>query len=203
MTPLSSFLAMTRGPLPGCPESVLESGIREAAIEFCQRTKLLVEDTTVDVIAGEPRCDLYPDSDVAWEVLDVRRGNEHLYGLNREEFIVQDLSTETGTPRYYYLEGDGHLLLGPIPATAETLTATVTLRPKDTAPLVHDALYQDHRQAICAGARAWVRRHYGEWSEARLEAEDRSLFEQAVHNQTIRRARGGANTSLRVRAHAF
>lgn len=203
MTPLTSFLSMVRGPLPGCPESILESGVLAASIEFCQRTKLLVEDVAVDAVAGESRCDLYPDTDLAWDVLSVRRGNEPLRGLNREEFIVQDLTTETGTPRYYYLEGDGQLLLGPIPEAAETLTATVTLRPKDTATRVHDALYRDHRQAICAGARAWVRRHYGEWSEARIEAEDRSLFEQAVHNQTIRRARGGANTSLRVRAHAF
>jgi hypothetical protein len=194
---------MVRGRLPGCPESVQQDGVLAACIEFCNRTHLLVEDTTVDVTAGEPRCDLYPDSDVAWEVRDLRRASEHLYGLSREEFIVQDLTTETGKPLYYYVEGDGQLLLGPIPDTAETLTATVTLRPKDTATRVHDALYRDHRQAICAGARAWVRRHYGEWSEGRLEAEDRSLFEQAINRQTIRRAHGGANTSLRVRAHAF
>lgn len=203
MTPLATFLAMTRGPLPGCPESILESGIRDACIEFCQRTRLLVEDVQVDVVAGESRCDLTPDNDTAWEVRNLRRDTESLVPMNRTEFIAQHLDTRVGLPECYYLEGDGLLAVGPTPAATETLTATVTLRPKDTATQVHDALYRDHRQAICAGARAWVRRHYGEWSEPRLEAEDRAMFEQAIHNQTIRRARGGANTSLRVRAHAF
>lgn len=203
MTPVSSFLAMVRGPLPGCPESIMESGIRDACIEFCQRTRLLVEDVTVDVVAGESRCELYPDNDVTWEILNLRRSTESLVSMNRVEFITQQLDTRIGLPECYYLEGDGQLVLGPIPDTNETLVATCTLRPKDAALQVADALYRDHRQAICAGARAWVRRHYGEWSESRLEAEDRSLFEQAVHNQTIRRARGGVNSPLRVRAHAF
>jgi len=203
VTPLSSFLAMVRGRLPGCPESIQQDGVLAACIEFCNRTHLLVEDVTVDVVSGESRCDLYPDSDMAWEVLNLRRSTESLVPLNRTEFIAQHLDTRVGLPECYYLEGDGLLAVGPIPAATETLTATVTLRPKDTATQVHDALYRDHRQAICAGARAWVRRHYGEWSEPRLEAEDRAMFEQAIHNQTIRRARGGAKTSLRVRAHAF
>jgi hypothetical protein len=203
VTPLTNFLTMVRGRLPGCPEQVQQDGVLAACIEFCNRTHLLIEAVTVDVVAGEPRCDLSPDSDTAWEVLNLRRSTESLVPMDRIEFIDQHLDTRVGLPECYYLEGDGQLVLGPVPDTAETLTATVTLRPKDTATRVHDALYRDHRQAICAGARAWVRRHYGEWSEPRLEAEDRSLFERAVHNQTIRRARGGVNASLRVRSNDF
>jgi len=203
MATLDSFLPLIRGRLPGCPETLLRDAALAAAIEFCKRTQLLTQAVEVEVVAGEPTVTLYPDSDVHWEVLEVRRGTSPLTGLNRREFIVQDLGMETGKPQYYYLEGDRSLLLLPIPESAETLSALVTLRPKDTAQRVHDVLYSDFREVIAAGARAWVRRNHGDWSEPRLEGQDRQLFEHAIHNQNIRRARGGAGVALRVRAHPF
>ena len=203
MAELDSFLPLIRGRLPGCPETLLRDAALAAAIEFCKRTQLLTQTVEVEVVAGEPAVTLYPDSDVHWEVLEVRRGTSPLTGLNRREFIVQDLGMETGKPQYYYLEGDRSLLLLPIPESAETLSALVTLRPKDTAQRVHDVLYSDFREVIAAGARAWVRRNHGEWSELRLEGQDRQLFENAIHNQNIRRAHGGAGVALRVRSHSF
>jgi len=203
MAELDSFLPLIRGRLPGCPETLLRDAALAAAIEFCKRTQLLTQAVEVEVVAGEPTVTLYPDSDVHWEVLEVRRGTSPLTGLNRREFIVQDLGMETGKPQYYYLEGDRSLLLLPIPESAETLSALVTLRPKDTAQRVHDVLYSDFREVIAAGARAWVRRNHGEWSELRLEGQDRQLFENAIHNQNIRRAHGGAGVALRVRSHSF
>ena len=203
MATLDAFLPLIRGRLPGCPETLLRDATRAAAIEFCKRTQLLTQTVEVEVVAGEPAVTLYPDSDVHWEVLDVRRGTSPLTGLNRREFIVQDLGMETGKPQYYYLEGDRSLLLLPIPESAETLSALVTLRPKDTATRLDDALYSDFREVIAAGARAWVRRNHGEWSEPSLEGLDRQTFEHAIHNQNIRRARGGAGVALRVRAHSF
>ena len=203
MTPLDDFLPLIRGRLPGCPETLLRDATRAAAIEFCKRTQLLTQTVEFEVVAGEPAVTLYPDSDVHWEVLDVRRGASSLTGLNRREFILQNLGQDAGTPGYYYLEGDRTLLLGPVPDASETLSALVTLRPKDTASRLDDVLFSDYREIIAAGARAWVRRNHGDWSEPSLEGHDRKLFEDAIHNQNIRRARGGAGVALRVRAHPF
>ena len=203
MTPLDDFLPLIRGRLPGCPETLLRDATRAAAIEFCKRTQLLTQTVEVEVVAGEPNVTLYPDSDVHWEVLDVRRGPSPLTGLNRREFILQNLGQDAGKPGYYYLEGDRTLVLGPLPDANETLSALVTLRPKDTATRLDDVLYSDFREVIAAGARAWVRRNHGEWSEPSLEGQDRQVFEHAIHNQNIRRARGGAGVALRVRSHSF
>jgi hypothetical protein len=148
MTPLDDFLPLIRGRLPGCPETLLRDATLAAAIEFCKRTQLLTQTVEVEVVAGEPNVTLYPDSDVYWEVLEVRRASTRLTPLNRQEVIVQDLGMETGKPQYYYLEGDRSLLLLPIPESAETLSALVTLRPKDTAQRVHDVLYSDFREVI-------------------------------------------------------
>ena len=203
MIPLESFLPLVRGRIPGCPEMILENAVRDACIEFCKRTQLLTERVDVDVEAGEPLVTLFPGSDLHWDVLDLRRANTRLTPLNRQEVIVQDLGLETGQPQYYYLEGDRSLVLLPIPESAETLTALVSLRPKDSAQRVPEVLYSDYREPIAAGARAWVRRNYGDWVNPQFEAEDRAIFERAVHNQNIRRAHGGAGTALRVRTHPF
>jgi hypothetical protein len=203
MASLDDFLAMVRGRLPGCPDFVLNEAVRDAAIEFCKRTRLLVERVTVDVVAEEAAVTLSPDTDLHWEVLDLRRDNTRLTPWNRNEALMQDQSLETGAPQYYYQEGDRTLALSPIPDADETLTALVTLRPDDAATTLPDVLWTDYREPIAAGARAWVRRNHGDWVNPQLEAEDRVIFERAIHNQNIRRARGGVNTTLRVRSHPF
>ncbi len=137
MVPLENFLPTILGRLPGCPEMILEKAVRDACIEFCKRTRLLTQSVTVDVEADEPRTELYPDADVTWEVLDLRRDGSPLTALNREEFLVQNYNVDTGTPGYYYLDGDRVLVLGPIPSEAETLTALVSSRPTDTATRSH------------------------------------------------------------------
>jgi hypothetical protein len=203
-TSLETFSPMVRGRLPDCPEVVMADGVRDACIEFCKRTRLLTEDITLDVVAGERTVELYPDSDVAWEVLKVwRPAGEVLTATNRQDLADSGYDIDSGTPRWYYLEGDRLLVLGAYPAAAETLNARVTVRPQDSATRVPEVLWQDYRQAICAGARAWVRRHYGEWVNAQLEDEDRGVFELGIHQANLRRARGGANASLRVRAYSF
>ena len=201
---LEVFLPMVRGRLPGCPDMILYDAVRDACIEFCKRTRLLTEDVAIDVVQGERTVELLPDTDTAWEVLKVwRTDGDVLTASNRQDIADSDYDIDSGTPRWYYLEGDRLLVLGAYPNANETLTARVTIRPKDTATRVHDTLWQDYRQPICAGARAWVRRHYGEWINDKQEAEDRSVFELGVHQANLRRARGGANAQLRVRAHPF
>lgn len=140
---------------------------------------------------------------VAWEVVQLRRASQRLTPANRQEFQLQGWDVAMGTPGYYYLEGDGSLVLGPIPDADETLVATLSVTPGASSANVPDALWYDHREAIAAGARAWVRRNLGDWVNPQLEAEDRKVFEYAIHNQNIRRARGGANAALRVRAQPF
>ena len=203
MATLDSFLPLVRGRLPGCPDIVLKDAVRDAAIEFCRRTELMTEAVLLSVTANDPAYALTATGGDVWEVLSVRRESSPLQPVNRQEFLVQGLATQTGTPGYYYLEGDGSLILGPIPDADETLTVLVTVVTAENATTVPDALYQDHRETIAAGARAWVRRNLGDWVNPQLEAEDRKVFEYAIHNQNIRRARGGANTPLRVRTTPF
>jgi hypothetical protein len=207
MASLDDFLAMVRGRLPGCPDFILKDAVRDAAIEFCKRTQLLTETVPIYVTAGSDLCELTPLEGQHWEVLRVLRDTSPLTPMSRHEVVVQGFDQQTGSPAYYYLESDPHyglaLRLAPTPDAAETLTALVTVRPTDDATDVDCMLWSDYREPIAAGARAWVRRNHGDWVNPELEAEDRAIFERAIHNQNIRRARGGTDTALRVRAYPF
>lgn len=203
MTSLESFLPIVRGRLPGCPEMILENAVRDACIEFCQRTRLFTATVDVDVVSGESTVTLYPDNDTHWEVLSVRRDDEVLNPTNRDDYDADGLGQSSGTPTDYYLDGDLALVLGPVPDADETLSAIVSIRPKDTATRVSDALYSDWRTVIAAGARAWVRRNYGDWVDSALEAEDRDIFDRAIAQQHLRRAKGGGTLPLRVRLHSW
>ena len=203
MASLDAFLPLVRGPLPGCPETVLRDAIRDACIEFCKRAQLLFQEVAFETQPYESRVELYPDSDSLWEIVQLRDEVASLLPSNWMEFRQFGYDTKVGTPIRYYLAGDNRLVLGPTPNTVKTLMATVTVRPKSTATRVPDVLWDEYREPIAAGTRAWVRRHYGEWANPQLETYDRTFFEREIHNTQIRQARGGAGVALRVRAHPF
>ena len=203
MSSLDDFLPLIRGRLPGAPDIILKDAVRDACIEFCRRAHLLTATDSLTVTAEEAAQVLSFDDGDVWSVQDLRRGTSALLPANQREFQVRGWDATTGAPQAYYLDGSGLLVLGPIPDAEETLSITVTLCPFADATEVDDALYRDHRETIAAGARAYVRRNFGDWVNPQLEAEDRKVFEWAIHNQNIRRARGAANTALRVRATPF
>lgn len=203
MVSLDAFFSMIRGRLPGCPEAILRDALRDTCIDFCKRTHLLSATVSVPVVAGETRIELLPDEGEVWSVSKLVRGTAPLTPVNREEFAAQNYDVLTGTPGYYYFDGDDQLVLGPIPTAAETLVATVVTCPSDTCLAVDDALWRYWRDVIAAGARAWVRRNYGEWVNVDLEQEDWQRFEAGVYRAIWRRRNGAVDAPLRVRLLRF
>ena len=202
-TSLDAFLPLVDGRIRGCPDVIEREALRDACIRFCKRTRLLIEDVQVYVAAGERFSFLYPSDGITYIVDSVRRGEQELEHGSRHDFMAENLDVTTGTPHAYYLEGDGQVVLGPIPDADETLVARCTVRPSDSALSVNDALYSDWREAIAAGARVYVRRNYDAWADSQLEAEDRALFEDAVAQANVARARGRSRRPLRARGYYF
>lgn len=203
MTPLDTFFPLVRGRLPGCPEAILRDALRDTCIDFCRRTHLLASTVSVPVVVGEARIELVPDEGEVWSVAKLVRSIAALVPMNREEFEVQGYDVVSGVPNYYYFDGADQLVLGPIPDAAETLTATVVVCPSDSCLTVDDALWRFWRDVIAAGARAWVRRNYGEWVNTDLEQEDWQRFETGVYRATWRRRNGAVDAPLRVRMMGF
>lgn len=200
---IDDFLPLVAGQITGCPDALLRDAIREAAIEFCDRTRVLSEPVELTTTEGDPVVDLYLDYGEVSTVEAVRRGDTLLEPLSRRVFLERSLDHITGPARAYYLEADNRLRIGPVPDTAETLIATVAARPSDTTLSLPDELYRDWRLPLAAGARAYIRAIHQAWFEPRLEALDRERFERGVAQAETRRARGGTRRPLRTHGRYF
>lgn len=203
MALLDDFIPLIRGRLPGCPDLILKDAARSACIEFCQRTRLLTEQASFATVSGQAQYPLFLATGLPWELCEVKIDEGVLSPASRHEAVNGGYADVMGTPRLYYLDGSGMLVLAPTPDAALTVTVRATVRPEDDAEEVDDALWQDYREAIAAGARAFVRRHYGDWINPAAEMDDRGLFELAMDRANLRRARGGTRAPLRIRSHAF
>ena len=200
---LDKFVPLIDGQITGCPDVMARDAARDAAIEFCNRTRLISLTTEVDVLQGESRTLLFPPDGEVFVVEHLYRDKTPLTRLSRHDFELDRLHIQDGAPWAYYVDGDRQMMLGPTPTANETLIGHFIIRPSDTASSVPDRLWTDWRQGIVAGARAFIRNRHLPWSDPALEAKDRDEFEQAIAAANLDRAQGGTRRPLRARGYWF
>lgn len=203
MTSLDDFFPLVAGQCQRAPNMIMRDVLRDAAIEFCKRTRLFSSQEEVITEPGSALAGLFPMEGVTYQLEALMRGERHLERLSRYDFLQSNLQAISGEPTSYYLNGEHEVVLGPIPEQAEALTAHVIARPSDTAASVNDALYSDWRQVIAAGARALLRRTHEPWMDVNRELKDQQLFEDGMASANVQRARGRSMRRLRVPAHYF
>lgn len=203
MISLETFYPLVSGQLPNCPDMILREALLEACSELAMRGRLLMDDVSVKVKAGNRFATLESYEGDVFEITRLTRDGNPLDPSSRHDIEERRYDIETGTPNRYYLEQDGRLVLGPVPEVAETLLANVLYKPKAGATDVADTFYRDWRLAVAAGARAYVRRNHGTWANSALEMEDSAIFGQAISSATLQRAKGRTNRRLRTRGHYY
>lgn len=201
---IEDFFGLIRGRVPNCLNVLMRDAVVAAADEFCRRTQLLVDETSVSVVAGNRFVDLSPPDGEVFIVHGVRRAEWSLTPMSRHVFEQQRLDVRPGTPVAYYIEGNRRLVLGPIPEANETLIVRYVVRVDPEATEVNDRLFIDWRQGIAAGARAYIRRTHGApWDDPAEESADRDFFEQEINRANLDRAQGGTRKALRTRGTYF
>jgi hypothetical protein len=204
MPALANWIPLVLPKLPGCPDPFILDAVRDAAETFCRRTKLLRQSVDVQVSAGTAVYERFQFEDTAVDAIDdVLREQIRLEPLSRDVFRMRQLDIDEGQPSAYYFDGNRTLVLGPIPNADETLTATCIMRPSTTTLVLDDALWDDYRHAIAAGARAHIRKTYHDWHNPDLQMLDQDEFERAMGESNLRRARGQTRHRPRVMGHYF
>lgn len=204
MAYLEDWLPLVRPQLPGLPDFLGTEAAREAAIEFCRRTKLLRGAFDVTTAAGQAAYLLGTEQGMVADMIDeVLRDDATLEPASREVFQDNRWDRTDGSPSAYYLDGNRSLVLGPIPDAIETLSVRAVMRPASDADSLDDALWEDWRWAIAAGARAHIRRNFSAWIDPGLYAQDDMIFQDGIGHATYRRARGQTRHRLRVSGHYF
>jgi len=203
-TTWSAFYPDVLPDLPGAPAPMVDHYLRNAAIEFCERSKAWVVDLApVDAVAGQMKyvLPLPIDTELA-EIQEARFSSNRITPKAPAFLVAQhgNWATEVGTPIHYTHESTDSILL--IPAPADTAIGAIkiraTIRPALNAAAIDDWLYSRYRFAIAAGCKALMMVMANKpWTNADLAVVNAGIFESTVTKATGAAANGFTNARPR------
>lgn len=166
----SDFFDWVLPHVPGCLQIVAEDAIREAAIEFCDRTMVFKRDLTIDAIAGGTGLyDMsalleaqFPADGAQLEIVSIQEGSFNATPLDPAtdaELKFQygvNWATTTGLPRFFNMKDENTARFAPISDTALAagFAISVAVVPSQDAAIVDAFLWTTYRKEIARGALA-------------------------------------------------
>lgn len=161
MTRYEDFLPEVLPYVRDCPEMVAINAIRNACIEFCDRSMwLLHEHDDIPTISGEGRYPLaLPNFTESARVVEAWHNQFPLNAQNEDQLkrLYQfDWRDMVGGPRYISSLTPCEVAVVPAPAEADagTLKLIVALRPTRDSHSIDDSVYERWAEVIGQGARA-------------------------------------------------
>jgi len=192
--------------LPGCPEVVIETHLKEAAADFCAESEVWrltiasdytsngTSDYEIDVTSGT----------LLESILFFYVNGSPLTRVADRHFSIpinQDGSAVKGAPIYVSILDDKSVRLFPTPDGKYTFNGVVVLKPKLTATGVEDFIYDAHGRAIASGAIARLAEIPNkEWMKFELSIQHRFEFNRGITNAKGRDTR---RVNLRVASIGF
>ena len=152
----SAFYDFALPDLPGCPVAALDIAIRQAAIEFCEKSLAYkTSHNPISVISGTAEYAFQPPDQTVVHVITYAKFDDTELQCRVGEYGIsnQDWRSEEGTPKYIF-GGMTALTLIPAPNVDGTLTMIVALKPSPTADGIDDNIFNEYREAIVHGALA-------------------------------------------------
>lgn len=194
-----------------CPEFVAINAIRNACIEFCERSLYLRQILTpFALVQGQAEYDL--DIDLGTSVASIIAANLGFLPIKPEsEEVLQkvvgaDWRTRPGPVRY--MTQDTHntirLVLVPDGGETELLSMTVALRPMMSSVKIDQDVYERWAEVIGWGARARLHDTPGQqYSNEDAAKKFRMWFESGIGDAKIAANRALGRTDLVVRPPRF
>lgn len=194
-----------------CPEFVAVAAIRNACIEFCDRTDWwLYTHDPITVVANQNTYELdLPDFTVESRILEGWYNNFPLKPKSEDQLRSMynlDWRQMEGSPQFLTQLDPGEVIVVPFPTftTTNTLNLIVVLKPTRDSVDVDDSIYERWAEQIGFGARARLyeipnQPFYDPGSAAKY----RMMFETAMGKAALERQRGISRANLRVRPPRF
>lgn len=193
----ADLLPLVLPRVPGCPELVAEDEIRNAAIDFYQRSLAWRMWTPgVAMVAGQA---LYTPTLPAGAQM-VRVHAATLAGSPLDVTTADAVDGSAGLPNAVYTDDLRKLGVWPIPGAAGALLAArVSLAPTESSPGIDDALFDQHRLGIASGAISRIAGQAGKpYTNGSVQAEHDGRFEAAIVDARSRAGRGNSSARRRV-----
>lgn len=217
--------------IPKTDERSVVRAVRNAAIEFCEKTWLWTYTLTdISVVADQQDYTLTDPTDSEIIAIDNVRYKENgadndqfttLTPISENQMDLHDTGSwmyrESSQPSSFWVDVVEKVLhLYPIPTDASTsgLLVKAILRPDDACTSVPDFLYQEHRQAIVQGTLAELFSQEAlNWSDLEdptsfkhllnKSINYKRLFNNSCNQAKIKKFTGATKRALRVKFQSF
>lgn len=209
---LTQFFDEVLPDLPGCPEEFALNAIRNAAILFCDRTKVhRIDLDPILLLANVPQVDFIlpasaPQTRVV-QVLQAQYGEDPL-DFKDPDWLDKNLDpnwrTTTGEPLFITQDSEESFRPVPFPAADATLALTlyVAVKPTADATLIDARLWREHKEAIAAGAKARLMMSPKKpYTNAALASVYSEAFESAIWRINHKATKGHGRARIRTTAH--
>lgn len=217
MVALSSWYPYVLPQVPGASDLIVDQCLRQAAIDFCNRSDLIQRVIAADVTAATQDYTITAPAEmiftrllgVSWQgnalapvSPDLVTSAVALRGANVGTALV-----ERGDPQMYFqkLPNDSGFSLYPIPDRTITLGLTVkaAFAPTNAALTLEDVLFNDWVETIAAGALMRLTAMPGQPFTSPAAAGYTKIFERGLWEAKRLKNAGALPGSLRVRPRAF
>jgi len=181
--------------VPFCPDSLVESNLRSATIEFCERSKAYVLDMDAfNTISGVYEYDFdIPTGTEVHQVLQMTYDGMDMDPISPRSLEINypDWRDRTGRPHVYLQKTESTFWLVPVPSGSFPVIASVALKPSRTSNNIDTRISNQYRDAIIYGTLyRLLRMPSREWTDVNAAREYLAQFNNEI-TQAELRARGG------------
>ena len=157
MKPIDDFLPLILPRATGCPEPIAFDAIRQAAIEFCERTRIW-RDT--DQFMADEFGDIFaPAQSVVYQIEDARFDGRRLIPIGVQDLNGMypdcDWTTKTGEQPQYVTQLHPDTIKV-VPSMSGMVTLTLLLKPTNNAQELPDFIFDQYARTIADGALAEI-----------------------------------------------
>lgn len=212
MASYEAFLSRVLIEVPGCADISAIQAIKDACIEFCEKSLVVTRDhDPITISAGVVDYDLEPPS--GYLVIKVMKAwveNNEIHPLAPD--VVRDASvynrlfssyqSSPSTPTRYLQKEERSISVWPLPDKQypNGLTLRVALKPTRASTSVEDVVFEDYAETIASGALSRLLVSVGKaYTNVPAAAVHKGLFMQGINAARQRATHGHTRANLRVR----
>lgn len=210
MKAYTDFLDEVMPHVPGCSVTVATNAIRNACVEFCEKTNILqVDHDLVTTLANVPDYDLEPPTNYlvarimrAWfkndtltpaapdEVASIRVFNTNAEGADG-----------TATPKFIFQKDERTFSVYPVPkeTSRNAITMRIALKPTRSSTTIDDKIFEEYLEVIANGAKARLMLMPSKpYTNPDLAGVNNALFQQGINAAKQRANRGFVRSDMSV-----
>ena len=191
---MASFESLVKDVLPyvpGCPDSLIQTNIRSAAIELCEKSKAFTFDLDpITTISGEYEYEFdQPSGTEVHQILWATYDGNDLDPISPRslELNYPDWRDKTGTPTVYLQKTVNTFWLVPVPNDGKELLVNVALKPTRTTNNIDTEFSNTYRDGIIYGTIfRLLRLPQKEWTDPIASADYFNLFQAEISDAELR-----------------